>query len=1443
MGEERVAGGGIDEEARKRFEESQGAAPIEEFLPPRGDPRYLETLEELVCIDLEFRWRHADGSANGVLIEAYLERFQALAQADLLQRLLSEEYLLRHQFGDRPSPESFSERFPELRCDGGDIATCLKTTMLPEELLPTERKRRSLGRYDLLEEVGRGSFARVYRAHDPSLERTVAVKVLRSVYLDDPTLVARVYREARSAASLRHPGIIPVHEVSEEDGCPFIVTDFIGGGSLEDQLADRSPAPADAARQIAHIADALHYAHLCGVVHRDVKPANVLVTEAGDLLVSDFGLAAHADAGVKLTVEGDLIGTPAYMSPEQARGGHQVDGRSDIYSLGVMLYQMLCGGLPFDGNWSMVIQQVMTKEPTPPRRLRASVPIELETICLKAMAREPERRYQTAGELAEDLRRYLNRMPILARRPGAFSRGVLWARRNPALATTISIAIVVLFVVSAVAFRSVMKERDRFLQERDVARSHLYRALLGEAKAQAEVRDTGWWWKVMENVREAAELAAGPEDRATLRDLAVRFMGISTPRIRLHAEWPQHQTAITAVAVAPDGKVGAASAADGSVRLFSLPDGEPLGSLPENSGSVTGLAFDAAGRRLATATTEGAITFWTVLPQPRREGVRWVGESIMSLAVTRDGKRLAAACGDGTIRLLTRFDAATEPRIMAGHADWVKDVSFSRSGRFLASVGQDGMLRTWDALTGEPRANCAVGDAIGPVAFHGNEEDLVVAFPNGYRFDRFSVGRHAGRPVPPGQLHAEEVTELLIDGRDRVVSASRDGTIKVWQGDQQVAIGRGDFGPCTALRFGEAEHWLVAGYLDGTVRTFEYREPDQHLRFGSQHDVVMLDEARLATDAGIFDCREPSVLGAAWRAPDPVTALAFRFDDTRLAVGDGGGNVSVRSLAKEGLVASWPGGGSLISAIAFAADGRLAWGDESGLVRIGLPGSGELPHDLSPEIGVVQSLEFAPGGDRLLVSGRTAVAVIRDLAGEPTTQLLRRRVLARGEARFVGGLVAAGTSEGLIELIDPDSKETVRTLKGHVGAVTALLVTPNGTTLYSASADQTVRAFDLASGKETVRFDCSPEMTWLSLDPTGELLLAGSHRRARPHIFDLKSRSLLALVDHGFTPTGLMQEGFALLGTQSGSIVVVSVPEARKKREEALAEVEDPTLASQVTISFMGWLVEGNHDAHVWGCAASPDGRLVATCDHQGTIKIRDSRTREMLRSMHCADGLSWGLAFSPDGKLLASGSGRIFLWDVATGEPLSVLQGHDRLVVSLAFAPGGEFLASASLDGSVRLWRMPGGAEVGALLISQRNFHEVAISADGKLLAAACGDGRLFLWDTSDARFREFLAGRSEVPPMPRALPQGDSCAVWSVAFDPTGEKLASAGEDGRILLRDLKSFGILATLRSDYATLRSLSFSTDGNLLAVGSLGHGAMVWDLLRIEETLEEMHLGW
>ena len=344
-----------------------------------------------------------------------------------------------------------------------------------------------IGSYEVLREIARGGMGVVYLARSQSLERKVALKVLRAGDQETSGGRERFQTEARVIARLRHPNIVGIHEVGTCSGRSYLAMDLIDGPSLRERLEAGPPfEPADAARLAQVVASALAYAHERSILHRDVKPGNILLSPEGPVL-TDFGLAKDVSQIERSpTLSGEAIGTPAYMAPEQARGDLEaIDRRTDVYSLGATLYEMLTGQLPFRGNTIYdLLERLTTQEPARPRKLRPELERDLETIVLTCLAKDPARRYATAGALADDLERYLTHEPIEARRPGPIERTRLWLRRHSRIALTAAITLLVAaaFAVgeASVFVRRLRRERagaeealSRALAERDAAREAL----------------------------------------------------------------------------------------------------------------------------------------------------------------------------------------------------------------------------------------------------------------------------------------------------------------------------------------------------------------------------------------------------------------------------------------------------------------------------------------------------------------------------------------------------------------------------------------------------------------------------------------------------------------------------------------------------------------------------------------------------------------------------------------------------------------------------------------------------------------------------------------------------------------------------------------------------------------------------------------------------------
>jgi tRNA A-37 threonylcarbamoyl transferase component Bud32 len=356
--------------------------------------------------------------------------------------------------------------FTDITCSTCGSAFSLVSSDAHTHQAPTLQ---SLGHFELVSRVGIGGFGTVWKAYDIELDRTVAVKIPRRGQLD-PIGEEQFLREARVAAQLRHPNIVSVHEVGREGDTLYIVSDLVRGVSLSEWLTAKRPTVRESAELGIKIANALHYAHEQAVVHRDLKPSNVMMDREDEPHLLDFGLAKRNAGELTMTADGQVLGTPAYMSPEQGEGeGHYVDRRTDIYSFGVILFELLTGELPFHGSSQMQIHQKVTEDAPSPRKLNRFVPRDLATICTKCLERDPNRRYTTARELASDLGRFLRNEPIQARPISRTERTLRWVRRNPILATAMALVVFLAIAgpLTAVVVDGLRRELEVRYRERE----------------------------------------------------------------------------------------------------------------------------------------------------------------------------------------------------------------------------------------------------------------------------------------------------------------------------------------------------------------------------------------------------------------------------------------------------------------------------------------------------------------------------------------------------------------------------------------------------------------------------------------------------------------------------------------------------------------------------------------------------------------------------------------------------------------------------------------------------------------------------------------------------------------------------------------------------------------------------------------------------------------
>jgi WD40 repeat protein/predicted Ser/Thr protein kinase len=610
--------------------------------------------------------------------------------------------------------------------------------------------------YEIVEELGRGGMGVVYLARDTQLDRLVAIKMSQFHGLPDGAKERRRFRtEAEAMARLKHANIVPVHHTAEVGGEPYFVMEYCAGGSLEERARGTAGDPRECARLVELLARAVAAAHAQGVLHRDLKPANVLLDAGGQPRIADFGLARKLDDASR-TQSAEVVGTPSYMAPEQAVAAGAVSFATDVYALGAVLYALLTGRPPFQGrNVLDTLQQVLHREPVPPRRLRPVVLRDLDTICLKCLEKEPHRRYASAAALAEDLARFLAGTPIHARPVGAAERAWKWVRREPVKA-----ALGAVVVVAAVALTVVFAVYSRNLAEAESARDE------GKQKTQAAVKDRDEQKENAAQARKEEEAAKAKERQAKLeaetrktrghldQGLQLCSQGEIGPGLLWLAEalqccppeapelehvirvnlaaWARVRgglrgrlappNGVWTVALSPDGKtalVGTGAAGNMAADVLLLWDvatGQVFGKPLVHAKNVTALAFNRDGKRLASADNAGNVYTWDTATGERVGKPCRHEQSVTALAISPDGTRVVSGSWDKTTRLWTVQTGASLVLAAEGKG-WATAAAFSPDGARVLAGGNDNRAWLWEANTGKRLAQFEVGEFVNRVGF------------------------------------------------------------------------------------------------------------------------------------------------------------------------------------------------------------------------------------------------------------------------------------------------------------------------------------------------------------------------------------------------------------------------------------------------------------------------------------------------------------------------------------------------------------------------------------------------------------------------------------------------------------------------------------------------------------------------------------------------------
>ena len=669
-----------------------------------------------------------------------------------------------------------------------------------------------LGDYELLEEVASGGMGVVWKARQRSLDRVVALKTIRSAHLARPEDVARFRTEATAAAALHHPSIVTVHDIGEDSGHHYFTMELVEGPSLARNLETGPLSASGAATLLRDIARAVQFAHERGFLHRDLKPSNILIRLDGRPCVTDFGLARALGQDSSLTLSGTILGSPSYMPPEQAQGRlDQIDARSDVYALGAILYESVTGQPPFLGATPMLtLRHVVETEPVPPRRRNPDVPPDIETICLKCLAKTAAHRYPTAAALAEDLDRFLRHVPIVARPVGPWGRTQRWARRNPAAAVS---AVVLLLVVSVAAMlvlqqwrRAIASERASRVASYDAAmflandaladhRFGLARELLERTRPEPGEPDLrGWEW------RRLAHLVHGPSSAVT----------------------QGHSNDVSALAVSQDGRWLASAGLDTRVHVYALPSRELRATAVLPTPAVQ-LEFSPSGDRLVAPQDNGTVS---ILDPAGARGVATIrGDTgVTEVHVSADGEQLLVA-DHATLRVFALSDGGM-----------VRQEPIPESAAF--RFAPDGPYQAC-ALLGSALRIRRAGLPSGPdwpypfplylthLELSPDTLTTLTAFNDGSAWIWNSTNASL-RHVLRGHDAIANVAAFSPDRRTLALG-SWDESITIWNPDTGELLRRleGHAGPITALGYSPDSRTVFSGGTDGTVRAWDLAAPGQ----------------------------------------------------------------------------------------------------------------------------------------------------------------------------------------------------------------------------------------------------------------------------------------------------------------------------------------------------------------------------------------------------------------------------------------------------------------------------------------------------------------------------------------------------------------------------------------------------------------------------------------
>ncbi|MFM8952678.1 MAG: WD40 repeat domain-containing serine/threonine protein kinase [Planctomycetaceae bacterium] len=1121
--------------------------------------------------------------------------------------------------------------------------TGLTGFLRPEQSLPVSELTAGarLGDVTIVRLIAEGGMGRVYEGLQGHPCRTVAVKLIRPGLLS-AAAAKRFEHEAHILGRLTHPGIARIYSAGVHDhhGCalPYFVMEYVEDGRpITTDAADRGLSIRDRVRLFTAACAAVAHGHQRGVIHRDLKPGNILVDASGQPKVIDFGVARSTDGDVALTTlhtdANALVGTLHYMSPEQFDGAaDDLDLRADVYSLGVVLYELLTGRLPYDLRRRAVYEAarvVREVDPAPLSTIDRHLRGDLDTIVRSCLEKDRTRRYSSAAELEADLGRYLRGEPIMARPPGLVDSLLRLARRHRVAAVTAaSIAAALVAATAGISVYAVRAERERTLavaeRERADAASqeaseHLYVANVRSLYGCAENRNMRLGRQLLADTLAIADSPPPLE----LRVLAGAFddaLAVLTPG----------PTPIAGLAYGPDGTTLAVLAAlrpgppaspPTAKRPHSRADrkSQPaffLGSTSVDRGRPRRLTrYDTAGLgAMAGRAVDDApwLRAWLLCQGATVPEMDDAADGPEILAATADGRLQAVQHAEGRIGVQAR-DGGGEPIVLDAHRGRVQAVAFCGDGSRVAALSPAGHLTIWDATTGRLTGRIVpAGETIETFLFSPDGRRIAAVTNLKHRLQEVvihdttsgSLVATISRPHelgPPEFGRSGTLVAFSPDGR-RLATTTLEHDLRVWNIADGSGAGtlRGHTAVVTALAFSPDGLQIASGAANGGVLLWDARSLElEHVRLG--HETA-------------------------------VTTLAFAPDGETLASGEHGGGVRLWSRADAHPLARLPHAEGM-TAVAFSIDGQML---------AGAPGG----HDAVEiwQARRVQRLHELP------LAGRT----VAELAFSPRSDL-------------VAAACRRGGDDGDVLVWDARDGRLLATLGGHVRGADTVAFSPDGSLVVTTSGNDTAMVWESRTGRRLMAVAAGPHASHSK--PGAVFGLDGSRMAFRRQaLFDSHSGEVAVPLERQGAVTAVAASGDGRLlaaGLAIGAVYVTDFDTGRR-------------LANLF-----------GHTDGVHALAFSPDRRLLASGSLDGTIRLWDVTTGTELLVFRGHEGSVEMVRFTPDGRRLVSSStdGTVRIWHASRGHELASLPGRTDHPRAVAISPAGDLLVTASDDGGTRIW------------------------------------------------------------------------------------------------------------------------------------------------------------